>query len=176
MSRPSLLFWLAERLVGFSDSNSLFPKSSSLPPLRTPLRPPGPLAPSSLHDDRNPDLLEPHILRSLSNVKTASIHTSCSGCHFVALDIDGNAWLFGRNGSSALGVAGVDHVSENAPRRVSPSELGAGKRAKFVYATCGRNHTLLVDSDGGVWSAGANTYGQVGPSTFHVSQGVSLLM
>ena len=110
---------------------------------------------------RNPDLLEPHLLRSLLNVKIASIHTSCSGCHFVALSLEGDAWLFGRNGSAALGVPNVEYISENAPRMVSPSDLGASNGVRFVEAACGRNHTLLVGSDGSLWTAGANNLGQV---------------
>ncbi|KAF8448724.1 regulator of chromosome condensation 1/beta-lactamase-inhibitor protein II [Boletus edulis BED1] len=109
-----------------------------------------------------PDLLEPHILRSLSNVKITSIHASCCSCHFIALDIDGAAWMFGRNAPCALGVAGVDFVSENAPRRVLATELGAKPGAKFVHAACGRSTALLVDSEGNVWSAGANNLGQCG--------------
>jgi alpha-tubulin suppressor-like RCC1 family protein len=90
-----------------------------------------------------------------------SIHTSCSGCHFVALDLDGNAWLFGRNGSAALGVPDVEYLSENAPRMVRPSDLGASTDVQFVEAACGRNHTLLVGSDGSLWTSGANNLGQV---------------
>lgn len=110
---------------------------------------------------RNPDLLEPHLLRSLLNVKVVSIYTSCSGCHFVALDLEGDAWLFGRNGSAALGVPNVEYVSENAPRMVKPSDLGAPNGVRFIEAACGRNHTLLVGSDGSLWTAGANNLGQV---------------
>jgi alpha-tubulin suppressor-like RCC1 family protein len=116
---------------------------------------------------RDPDLLEPHLLRSLLNVRITSIHTSCSGCHFVCLDSDGQAWLFGRNGFSCLGVSGVDFISESAPRRVrAVQDLGASKGTKIVHAACGRNHTLLVGSDGSVWSAGANNFGQVGATRF----------
>ena len=111
-----------------------------------------------------PDLLEPHILRSLSNIKVVSIHASCCGCHCVVLDVDGVAWLFGRNDKSCLGVAGVDAISENAPRRLVPQELGAPKSTRFVHAALGRNHTLLVGSDGQLWSAGANHAGQVSSS------------
>ena len=107
------------------------------------------------------DLLEPHILRSLSNVKVVSIHASCCGCYCVVLDIDGAAWIFGRNDKSCLGVSGVDAISENAPRRVVPQELGAPKSTRFVHAALGRNHTLLVGSEGQVWTAGANHAGQV---------------
>jgi alpha-tubulin suppressor-like RCC1 family protein len=109
-----------------------------------------------------PDLLEPHILRSLSNVKITSIHASCCACHFIALDIDGAAWMFGRNAPCALGVAGVDFIAEHTPRRVLATELGAKEGTKFVHAACGKSHSLLVDSEGNVWSAGANNLGQCG--------------
>lgn len=115
----------------------------------------------SLTPFSRPDLLEPHILRSLSNVKITSIHASCCACHFIVLDIDGAAWMFGRNAPCALGVAGVDFISENAPRRVLATELGAKNGVRFVHAACGRSHALLVDSEGNVWSAGANNLGQV---------------
>ncbi|KZT69242.1 RCC1/BLIP-II protein [Daedalea quercina L-15889] len=109
-----------------------------------------------------PDLLEPHILRSLNNVKITSVHTSCAGCQVVALDADGAAWLFGRNDRSALGVASVEAISENAPMHLTARELGAPKGTRFVYAACGRSHTLLVGSGGQLWTAGANQLGQCG--------------
>lgn len=126
----------------------------------------------------HPDLLEPHILRSLSDIKATSIHTSCAGCHFVVLDINGVAWLFGRNGFSCLGVSAHDHesVSENAPLKITPSDLGAPNGTRWVYAACGRNHTLLVGSDGGVWSAGANSYGQVRARLLFLSFGSAMLI
>lgn len=90
-------------------------------------------------------------------------------CHVVALDTDGSAWLFGRNAPAALGGplrgepqqpdAGV--VSENAPRHLTARMLGAPGGTRFVHAAAGRGHTLLVGSNGDVWSAGVNTLGQV---------------
>jgi hypothetical protein len=115
----------------------------------------------STFQPRHPDLLEPHILRSLCNVRATSIHTSCCGCHFIVLDVNGAAWLFGRNASASLGVPGVSSVSENAPRKLEATDLGAPKGTTFVHAACGRSHSLLVGSDGEVWSAGANNLGQV---------------
>ncbi|KAH7919448.1 RCC1/BLIP-II [Leucogyrophana mollusca] len=111
--------------------------------------------------DVAPDLLEPHILRSLGNVKAVSIHASCCACHFIVLDTDGAAWMFGRNAPTALGVKD-DMISETTPRRVLASDLGAEEGTKFVHAACGKSHSLLVDSEGQVWSAGANNYGQCG--------------
>ncbi|KAF7309577.1 PHD-type domain-containing protein [Mycena indigotica] len=117
-------------------------------------------------NDETPDLAEPHILRSLANVKIVSIHTSGHACHAVLLDVDGAAWLLGRNVSSALGLPSqTESISEHAPKRLTPSELGAPPGTKFVHAACGRNHTLLVDSDGELWTAGVNTVGQCGHPT-----------
>lgn len=110
---------------------------------------------------QRPDLLQPHILRSLANVQVTSIHTSPCGCHCIVLDTDGTAWLFGRNNYSALGVAGVDEVSENAPKHVIPTQIKAAKGTRFVHAACGRTHSLLVGSGGELWSAGLNNFGQV---------------
>lgn len=52
-------------------------------------------------------------------------------------------------------------MSENAPRRITPQNLGTPKGVTFVHAAVGRSHTLLVGSNGDVWSAGANSVGQV---------------
>ncbi len=112
----------------------------------------------------HPDLLEPHILRSLSNVKAVSVHASCAGCHTIVLDIEGTAWLFGRNQLAALGVPGVDAISENAPRSLRARDLGAPPGTVFVSAASGRSHSVLVDSNGRVWTSGLNSLGQVWPS------------
>ena len=123
------------------------------------------LFPSSPHHPiplpSHPDLLEPHILRSLSNVKAISIHASCAGCHTIVLDVDGTAWLFGRNQPAALGVPGVDAISENAPRSLRARDLGAPPGTVFVSAACGRSHSVLVGNNGRVWTAGLNPLGQV---------------
>lgn len=124
---------------------------------RTTTPPPTTLLPIYSH----PDLLEPHILRSLSNVKAVSVHASCAGCHAIVLDIEGTAWLFGRNQPAALGVPGVDTISENAPRRLRATDLGAPSGTVFVNAACGRSHSVLVGSNGRVWTTGLNSLGQV---------------
>ncbi|KAF8514474.1 RCC1/BLIP-II [Gautieria morchelliformis] len=120
---------------------------------------------TQVEQERRPDLLQPHILRSLANIEATSIHTSAGGCHCIVLDCDGTAWLFGRNNNCALGVTGVDEVSENAPKHVTPNQLKAAKGTRFVHAACGRTHSLLVGSGGELWSAGLNNFGQCGHST-----------
>lgn len=114
---------------------------------------------------KSPDLPEPHILRSLSNVKISSIHASPNGCHCITLDTLGVAWMFGRNERASLGAAGREYISENAPLRLPASTLhGAGPKTRFIHAACGRNHSVLVGSEGQVWSTGANNLGQCGHS------------
>ena len=119
-----------------------------------------PRLPPTLHY-RHPDLLEPHILRSLSNVKAVSVHTSCAGCHTIVLDIEGTAWLFGRNQPAALGIPNFDTISENAPSPLRATDLGAPPGTIFVNAACGRSHSVLIGSNGRVWTAGLNALGQV---------------
>lgn len=77
------------------------------------------------------------------------------------LDVEGIAYLFGRNERSALGVGKEEVISENAPEILKATDLGAVEGTKFVGAACGRNHSLLIGSDGRVWSAGKNDLGQV---------------
>lgn len=91
------------------------------------------------------------------------MHASSSGCHCIMLDIDGTAWMFGRNQFSAMGVSGVDEISENAPRHLLATTLpGASPHTRFISAACGRNHSLLVGSEGQLWTAGVNNLGQCG--------------
>ncbi|KZV87496.1 RCC1/BLIP-II protein [Exidia glandulosa HHB12029] len=119
---------------------------------------------SLVDQDTYPDLYEPHVLRPLCTVKIASIYAAPCASHFVAIDIKGGAWLWGRNTSSALGVDGdtTDAIQCDAPRRVTASSLGAPKGTRFVHAAVGRYHTLLVGSNGRVWGAGLNNNGQCG--------------
>lgn len=110
----------------------------------------------------HPDLMSPHLLRSLRTVKVVSIHTSSHSSHAVAIDVNGVAYLWGRASYSALGLPMTAAVWEESPLKIRPTDLGAQPGVKFVHAATGRAHTLLVASDGQVWSAGINTSGQCG--------------
>lgn len=131
------------------------------------------------------DLLGPHILRALANVKIVSIHSSCSAVHFVCIDselhrpsrscttglkltrsaVDGNAHLFGRNSPTVLGPTSLgtsEYITETQPKCISPQSLGAGPGVKFASAFLGKQTTFLVGSDGQLWSCGENKQGQCG--------------
>lgn len=111
--------------------------------------------------DISPDLMSPHLLRALRTVKVVSVHTASHSSHVVVIDIHGIAHLWGRASNAALGLPMVAAVWEESPLKISPQDLGAAAGTKFVHAATGRSHTLLVGSDGSVWSAGANSSGQV---------------
>ncbi|EJU03844.1 RCC1/BLIP-II [Dacryopinax primogenitus] len=115
-------------------------------------------------DPEYPDLPLPHTLRSLSNVKATGVYTSHSGCHVIVLDVAGAAYLFGRNTSSCLGVPHTSRpfISQYTPLRLLPTDVGAAPGTKFVYAACGRAHSVLVGDEGSVWTAGLNAHGQCG--------------
>lgn len=49
--------------------------------------------------------------------------------------------------------------------RLTPQDLGAAAGTRFVHAGCGKSHTLLVGSNGHVWTAGINNLGQCGHPT-----------
>ena len=60
-----------------------------------------------------------------------------------------------------LGIGKEEVISENAPETLRATDLDAAEGTTFVNAACGRNHSLLVGSNGHVWSAGKNDLGQV---------------
>ncbi|CED84407.1 Uncharacterized conserved protein, contains RCC1 domain [Phaffia rhodozyma] len=66
--------------------------------------------------DLRPNLMGPHILRSLCNVQVQSVHSSPSGSHFICIDTIGHAHLFGRNSPSALGSPQADPTSPSVFR------------------------------------------------------------
>jgi alpha-tubulin suppressor-like RCC1 family protein len=55
----------------------------------------------------------------------------------------------------------VTAVWEESPLKIRPVDLGLPDGVLFTSAATGRAHTLLVASDGSVWSAGLNSSGQV---------------
>jgi hypothetical protein len=71
--------------------------------------------------------------------------------------------MFGRNIPPAMAspTNSYDEISEFAPRCISPTRLGAPAGTKFVHAACGRQHSILVGSNGDMWSAGGNASAQV---------------
>jgi alpha-tubulin suppressor-like RCC1 family protein len=92
---------------------------------------------------------------SKQRLKVASIHLGLNHC--IAVSSTGVAYAWGSNKFGALGV-GSSIDSSPTPIRVD----GVLKKHVIVSAAVGEYHSLLVDSDGGVYSFGCNFAGQLG--------------
>ncbi|GHJ85544.1 hypothetical protein NliqN6_1946 [Naganishia liquefaciens] len=111
------------------------------------------------------DLLSPHIVRSLSNLKIVKLWSGCTALHVVCIDIYGNAYLIGRNTFSCFGIASAilpQTPPQFAYKIAAKSLPGASATTKIMQAACARHHTVLVGSEGQVWAAGKNDVGQCG--------------
>lgn len=78
-----------------------------------------------------------------------------SGCdHSLFLDAEGSVWGCGLNKSGQLGTG--DHkTSHNQLTKID-------NIPEIEYISCGYDHSLLLDRQGGVWSFGSNAFGQLG--------------
>ena len=82
---------------------------------------------------------------------------AAGGLHSLVLKSDGTVWSFGNNFFGQLGTS--TSVGQNA--NPLPVQVMSGATA----VAAGSNHSLVLKSDGTVWSFGNNAYGQLGTST-----------
>ncbi len=92
----------------------------------------------------------------ISKVKIKAI--AAGGAHTVLLDEDGNVWTAGLNNCGQLGISGG-----NSSTFTKVTDGISGVKIKAIAA--GEQHTVLLDEDGNVWTAGLNNYGQLGRKT-----------
>uniref|UniRef100_A0A7S4HXX2 Uncharacterized protein n=1 Tax=Odontella aurita TaxID=265563 RepID=A0A7S4HXX2_9STRA len=111
------------------------------------------------------DLAEPTLLVPKSifgGIKIASVATSSSSCHSIAIDVNGVPYGWGRNETHQLGSSGG--VGGGASACVAlPARLeGQWESTPIVGAATGKGHTVLVDAEGMAYAAGSNNVGQCG--------------
>ena len=94
-----------------------------------------------------------HSFAPLAGKRIVQVIAGCTAAHYIALDAEGGAWVWGRNERGQLGLG--DTRNRYHPVRVE----GLGRVAG---AAAGRNHTLLLTASGEVWAAGDNRCGQLG--------------
>jgi hypothetical protein len=102
-----------------------------------------------------------HHFKALSGKRIARVVTSSVACHYIAIDVDGGAFVWGRNERGQLGL-------NDLVNRYRPVKVDVG--SPIVDAAAGKSHTLLVTAAGDVWSAGCNKLGQLGvgkEASFH---------
>jgi alpha-tubulin suppressor-like RCC1 family protein len=85
------------------------------------------------------------------------------GANFsLALKSDGSVWGWGENGYGQL--ASGTTTAFGGVTKPTKAKLGS-----VIALAAGAEHTLALRSDGTVWSAGSNQWGQLGTGTFNDS-------
>ena len=82
--------------------------------------------------------------------------------HTILIDENGGVWTAGKNTDGQLGRS--DNVNDGAPNAEFKKVDGL-ENVKIVSAAGGLAHTILLDEDGNVWTAGNNVYGELGRQT-----------
>ena len=82
--------------------------------------------------------------------------------HTILIDENGGVWTAGYNSDGQLGRS--ENVNSGTPNAVFKKVEGLDN-VKIVAASGGTSHTVLLDEDGNVWTAGNNVYGQLGRQT-----------
>jgi len=85
------------------------------------------------------------------------VKVECGAEYTMALDKDGNLFVFGSNSYGQLGIPGRTNKI-NVPQKVFLSK-SAGKVTDF---NCGEEHSALLDSNGNVHTWGLGIDGQLG--------------
>ncbi len=84
-----------------------------------------------------------------------------TGGHAAAITVDGGLWVWGGNGAGQLGLGPEAPAWVSEPTHVTI--LNAQNRpAPSIAVACGHRHTVVLLSNGTVWSAGDNRAGACG--------------
>ncbi len=105
----------------------------------------------------------PTRIASLSNIVVIAAANDWALSHAVALDGLGIVWTWGENGAGELGRG--RSVTGGIPAQVQGLNGVAAIAAGGGASDGGGGHTLVVKSDGTVWSWGNNSFGQLGDGT-----------
>lgn len=97
-----------------------------------------------------------HIGKQIIQLEAGDYHT-------LALDIDGNVWVWGNNTYGQLGNG--DNGSDKFATAPTMIDINVLNGAKVTAITAGANHNLMLDSKGKLWAWGDNTHGQLGNNT-----------
>lgn len=93
---------------------------------------------------------------------------SCGSRHVAAIKKDGTLWLWGYNGSGALGnnksKTNNPHESQYANSQSSPIQTIAGGN-KWMEIACGGETTAAIKKDGSLWMWGNNFFANLGDDT-----------
>lgn len=91
---------------------------------------------------------------------TPIVFIACGASHSVIISKSGTVFTCGSNTSGQLGLGDTD-------TREWPSNVKALQQQKVTYAACGEKHSIVVTLEGGVFSFGSGTHGQLGHNSTH---------
>ncbi|MGD9751631.1 MAG: RCC1 domain-containing protein [Acidimicrobiia bacterium] len=95
-----------------------------------------------------------------ATVLTDVVDIAAGSHHSLALKADGTVWSFGRNTSGQLGLA-TNAGNNNA----NPTPTQVPGLSGIVDVEAGASHSVVLRSDGTVWTFGENERGQLGNAT-----------
>ncbi|XP_037327022.1 probable E3 ubiquitin-protein ligase HERC3 [Pungitius pungitius] len=100
-----------------------------------------------------PSKLFPHPLKSLSGIPLAQI--TAGGDHSFALSLSGAVFGWGKNRAGQLGL-------NDEQDRAVPCHIKFLRSQKVCYISCGNEHTAALTKDGGLFTFGEGSWGQLG--------------
>uniref|UniRef100_A0A3Q4MNC6 HECT and RLD domain containing E3 ubiquitin protein ligase 3 n=1 Tax=Neolamprologus brichardi TaxID=32507 RepID=A0A3Q4MNC6_NEOBR len=100
-----------------------------------------------------PSKLFPHPLKSLAGIPLAQI--TAGGDHSFALSLSGAVFGWGKNRDGQLGL-------NDKQDRAVPCHIKFLRSQKVVYISCGDEHTAALTKDGGLFTFGDGSWGQLG--------------
>ncbi|CAK6958600.1 probable E3 ubiquitin-protein ligase HERC3 [Scomber scombrus] len=100
-----------------------------------------------------PSKLFPHPLKSLAGIPLAQI--TAGGDHSFALSLSGAVFGWGKNRAGQLGL-------NDKQDRAVPCHIKFLRSQKVVYISCGEEHTAALTKDGGLFTFGDGSWGQLG--------------
>ncbi|KAM3624607.1 uncharacterized protein V6R79_025462 [Siganus canaliculatus] len=100
-----------------------------------------------------PSKLFPHPLKSLAGIPLAKI--TAGGDHSFALSLSGAVFGWGNNKAGQLGL-------NDKQDRAVPCHIKFLRSQKVVHISCGDEHTAALTKDGGLFTFGDGSWGQLG--------------
>ena len=105
-----------------------------------------------------PDLYSSSQIQQYPSADAVITKVSCNNFMSLALDNKGVVYYGGSNTYGEDGNSGINpaFMGFYVPKSI------IGKNIIIVDISCGKNHAVLVDSNGGIWVTGLNSNGQLG--------------